>query len=294
MADLLRRWYWWPQLNKDMREFCRTCQVCQRSKDVNTKPAGKLHPLPIPVKPWDSIGMDFIGPFPKTNGHNYLWVVICRMTSMVHLVPVHTTMTAQDLSWVYLREIICLHGLPSSIVSDRDAKFTSRWWKELHHLMGAKLLMSTAFHPQTDGQTERANRSIGQILRSLIRPDQKDWESKLSLVEFAINTSVSNSTGYAPFELNAGYMPSMIREIRADVTFATGIKQFALTALQNLADAHDAIIESRAIQAHHTNKHRSDEPELNAGSLVYLSMKNLNLPKNRTGKLCPRDRKSVV
>ena len=149
---------------KETSQFCLTCELCQQLKVLTLKPPGKLHLLPIPVKPWDSIGMDFIGPFPESKGFNYLWVVICRMTSMVHLILVRTTMTASDLSWIYLKEIVRLHGLPSSIVSDRDAKFTSKWWKELHKLLGAKLLMSTSFHPQTDGQTERANRNIAQIL----------------------------------------------------------------------------------------------------------------------------------
>src|SRR5258705_11614155 len=137
--------------------FCKTCGKCQRAKVSNQNPTGKLHPLPIPSKPWDSIGMDFVGPFPKVNGLNYLWVIICRLTSMVHLIPTHTSITARDLSWKYLREMGWLHGLPSSIVSDRDSKFMLKWWREIHCLLGMKLTMSTLFHPQMDGQTERAN-----------------------------------------------------------------------------------------------------------------------------------------
>jgi hypothetical protein len=129
---------------------------------------GKLHPLPIPIKPWDSIGMDFIGPFPKSKGFNYLWVIICRMMSMVHLIPIHTRMKASELSWIYRREIVHLHGLPSSIVSNRDSKFTSKWWRELHKTLGTKLLMSMSFHPQTDGQIKCANCSVGQIFCTIV------------------------------------------------------------------------------------------------------------------------------
>jgi hypothetical protein len=150
-------------MNANVRSFCLSCEACARTKDSNQKPMGKLHSLPIPVKPWDSIGMDFVGLFPEVNGYNYLWVVICRMTSMVHLIPVNTKMKASQLSTVYLREVVRLHGLPTSIVSDRDSKFTSKWWRELHRLLGARLLMSTSFHLQTDAQTECANRNIGQI-----------------------------------------------------------------------------------------------------------------------------------
>jgi len=98
--------------------------------------------------------MDFIGPFPEVNGYNYLWVVICRMTSMVHLVPVNMKTTASQLSTIYVREIVRIYGLPSSIVSDRDPKFMSKWWRELHRIMGTKLLMSTSVHPQMDGAME--------------------------------------------------------------------------------------------------------------------------------------------
>jgi hypothetical protein len=204
-ADYIRRWYWWPKMFKIMEKFCWSCVTCAQTKGENGKPVGKLHSLPIASRPWESIGMDFVGPFPESEGYNYLWVVICRMSSMVHLIPVNTRTTASQLSTIYIREVIRLHGLPSSIVSDRDLKFTSKWWRELHRVMGTRLLMSTAFHPQTDGATERANRSIGQMFRALICPDQKDWVQKCLLIEFAINSSIGNATGLAPFEINCGY-----------------------------------------------------------------------------------------
>jgi len=231
--------------------------------------------------------MDFIGPFPEAKGFNYLWVVICRMTSMVHLIPVHTTMTAVQLSWIYKREIVQLHGLPNSIVSDRDSKFMSKWWRELHRILGAKLLMSTSFHPQMDGQTERANRNIGQIFRTVIRQDQKDWVDRVDLTEFAINASIAETTKFALFELNGGYMPSM-KEICSDEAIPRGIRSFTETALQNLADVHNAIIETHVFQTSHTNAHRKSEPDIVEGTLMYLSTKNLNLPKERARKLCPK------
>lgn len=275
-------------MSKSATTFCKTCEDCQRAKGSFQRPAGKLHPLPIPTKPWDSIGMDFVGPFPELRGFNYLWVIICWMTSMVHLVPVTINVTATELSWKYLREIVRLHGLPSSIVSDRDSKFTSRWWKELQRILGTRLLMSTSFHPQTDGQSERAIRNVTQILRTMVQPDQRDWAEKIDMVGFAINSSVSETTGYAPFELGGGYMPSMMKEIRGNEIFAKGVKSFAIAALQNLADAHDAIIEARVFQTEKANVRRRDDPELPIGELVYLSTKNLTLPKNRARKLCPK------
>lgn len=155
-------------------------------------------------------------------------------------------------------------------------------------MLGSKLLMSTSFHPQTDGLTERMNRSIGQIFRSQVRADQKDWVDKIDMTEFAINASISGTTRYAPFELNGGYMPNMLRELRPGDKTPRAIKKFARNALANLAEAHDAIIESRVLQTFYANKKRSDDPPLKSGDLVYLSTKNLNLPKGRARKLCPK------
>ena len=132
--------------------------------------------------------------------------MIDQLTSQVHLVPTTTTVTARGVVWLMLKEVMRLHGIPESIVSNRDTRFTSIFWKELHRLMGSKLLMSTAFHPQMDGATERANRSIAQILHTVISNDQQDWSDKCLMVEFTIKSSINATTGYAPFELNYGYM----------------------------------------------------------------------------------------
>src|ERR1700722_4375001 len=114
---------------------------------------------------------------------------------MAHLIPINTTTTASELASLYVKEVVHLHRLPHCIVSDRDSKFTSKFWKETHQLLGTKLLMSTAFHPQTDGATKRANRSVRQILQSVIQPDQSDWVDKIPIVKFAINSKINRSTG---------------------------------------------------------------------------------------------------
>jgi hypothetical protein len=222
-SDYIRRWYWWSRIYSDVEKYCRMCETCTRTKGEHRAPAGKLHPLPIATKPWESIGTGFIGPFPEVDGFNYLWVVICRMSSMVHLIPVNTKTTATQLSSIYMKEVVRLHGLPSPIISDRDPKFTSKWWRELHRIMGIRLLMSTSFHPQTDGITERANRSIGQIFRAMIGPDQLDWVEKSPLIKFAINSSISSTTGLAPFEINGGYMPVMMKEVKDNERTPLGV-----------------------------------------------------------------------
>ena len=148
-----------------------------------------------------------MGPLLRSNNFNYLLVIIDQLMSQVRLVLTMMTVIARGVAWLILKEVVRLHRIPEPIVSDRDTKFTSIFWKELHRLMGSKLLMSTMFHPQTDGAMEQANRSIAQILQTVVANNQKDWSSKCSMVEFAINSSINATTGYAPFELNYVYMP---------------------------------------------------------------------------------------
>jgi RNase H-like domain found in reverse transcriptase/Reverse transcriptase (RNA-dependent DNA polymerase)/Integrase zinc binding domain len=287
-ADYICRWYWWPRITQEVNKYCDSCSTCQANKTSTQRPVGLLHSLPIPNRPWGSIGMDFIGPFPKSQGYDYLWVVICRLTSMVHLIPVNTTVKASELASIYVKEVVRLHGLPDSIVSDRDSKFTSKFWKETHRILGTKLLMSTAFHPQTDGASERANRSVGQVLRTMIRPDQTDWVEKIPMTEFAINSNISSSSGFAPFELNYGHMPMIIGGISPIEKAKPGVRNFVNQAISNLEMAHDAIIESRVRQTHQANKKRKAETPFAVGDKVYLSTENIALPKGRARKLMPK------
>lgn len=205
---------------------------------------------------------------------------------MVHLIPTTTRVTAPQLAALFLKDIVRLHGLPLSIVSDRDTKFTSKFWRETHRLLGTKLLMSTAFHPQTDGASERMIRTITQILRAAVAPDQLNWVEKLPMVEFAINSSVSASTGFAPFDLNYGYLPTMGGPMPSSPY--NGVRQFVQQARDNLVLACDALIESRVHQAHHANRARSEAVRYEVGSQVYLSTANLSLPKGRVRKLLPK------
>ena len=228
-----------------------------------------------------------MGPLPMSEGYNYLLVVINCFTSQVHLIPMNTCVTAKEVAWLFFIEIMRLHGVPESIVSDRDTKFTSIFWKELHRLMGTKLLMSTVFHPQTDGATEWANRLIGQVLRAIVCNDQKNWRQQCPLAEFALNSNISSTTGLALFELNWGFMPQLGQRLSTNTKF-TGVQQFTQQAQWNLMMAHDAIIKSRVVQSHHANHRRALRVKYLPGDFVYLSTRNLTLPKGRAKKLQPK------
>ena len=187
----------------DISEYCRSCQTCAVSKPQNGKPKGKLKTMPVPTYPWQYIGVDFVGPLPESTNHtgryNMICVVIDILSSMVHIVPTKQTYRATDIAELMFECIYKLHGILERIISDRDLLFTLHFWKRFHRLVGTELRMSSAFHPQTDGVTERANRTITQIIRQCVSPNQNDWVSKLPAVEFAINSARSSTTGFSPF-----------------------------------------------------------------------------------------------
>lgn len=287
-AEYVRKTYWWPTLVRDIARFCLTCGHCHMSKPTNQKPSGLLHSLPIPTRPWESIAMDFVGPLPKSNGYDYLLLIIDRFSSMVHLIPTKTTVTATDVAVKYINEIVRLHGVPRTIVSDRDPKFISQFWQELHRLLGTRLLMSSGYHPQTDGSSERANRTAIQILRAVIDSDQKDWATRLPLVEFAMNAAVSSTLKMSPFEINYGWRPSLNNLGAAEESTFPGVEKFAEQAKSNLLAAHDALITSRIPQTYYANKSRQEDPPISIGDKVYLSTADLNIPKGRARKLVPK------
>ena len=152
----LKQHYWWPNMKKNMAEFVAQCLTCQQIKAEHQRPAGLLEPLPIPEWKWENITMDFVLGLPRVQrGFNSIWVIVDRITKSAHFLPVKSTYNMDQYARLYIQEIVRLHGVPVSIISDRDPKFTSIFWKSLHAALGTKLAFSTAHHPQTDGQSER-------------------------------------------------------------------------------------------------------------------------------------------
>jgi hypothetical protein len=244
--DYLRDHVWWKDLVSDTKAFCETCSTCKCSKPSNQKPYGLLNPLPVPSHPWESIGIDFVGPLPESKNHDGFFdsitVIICLLTAMVHLVLSRINYNACQIAELMFEEVYKLHGLPKHIISDRDVLFTSVFWSHLHKLIGTKLKMSSAYHPKTDGSMERANRTVTQMLRQCINDKQSDWVSKLPAIEFAINCARSESTGYVPFFLNTGRMPrSMIWTSAKSNEYPT-VQTFVIQRKLALISVHDSIL----------------------------------------------------
>jgi len=184
--ELIRRNFWWPKMNEQIIDFVRSCPECQQNKAARHQPYGLSSPLELPYAPWQSIAMDFITELPRSEGCDQLWVVIDRFTKMAHFIPLKEK-TAADLVKIFAREIWRFHGLPTDIVSDRDSRFTSETWKGFLELLGIRPRMSTAFHPQTDGQTERLNQTIEAYLRAFVAKEQNNWVALLPMAEFVYN-----------------------------------------------------------------------------------------------------------
>ena len=197
----LGRTYWWPNLKKDIAEFVARCLICQQVKGDRKKKGGMLQPLEILKWKWENISMDFVGGLPKTKGgKDTIWVIVDRLTKSAHFLPVKKSDNAEFLSRLYVREIVKIHGAPFTIVSDRDSIFVSQFWKGLQEATGTRLNLSTAYHPQTDGQTERTIQTLEDMLRSCVLDFGGTWGEHLHLVEFAYNNSYHASIGMAPFE----------------------------------------------------------------------------------------------
>lgn len=253
--DNITRKYYWPNMYIDIKLYVRSCLVCQRTKSENRKPAGLLHPLPIPTRRWQCVTMDFIVQLPKTkNGYDAIMVVVDKLTKRAYFIPTTTTATAPDTALLYFKHVSKNgHGIPEIIVSDRDSKFTSLFWKSLWSLLDTKLAMSTAFHPETDGQTERMNRTLEQMLRAYTNKQQDNWDELLPYCEMAYNNSKSVSTGYSPFFLNYGQDMSLPSNLLSDSaeqivsndgnaaveTILTDLRETLVTVQSNLTKAQE-------------------------------------------------------
>ncbi|GIL63102.1 hypothetical protein Vafri_17024, partial [Volvox africanus] len=280
---------WWPHMHQDVNNYVTSCGDCQRNKPSNKHPQGLLEPLPIPGRRWESVSMDLITQLPKTRkNHDAIIVFVDRLSKMVHLAPTTTSCTAEDVAHLFTEHVWKHHGLPKTLVTDRDVRFTSAFAKELCHLTGIQQLTSTAFHPQTDGQTERTNRILEEYLRHYINPTQDNWDTLLVAAEFAINNSYQESIKTTPFMLNYGQHP--LTPLSVDIpTPNLTAHNFNLRLKEAVRNAKSCLAEAQAKQKHFADRHRTPA-SYNPGDLVLLSTKNLRnlLNSTTTRKFLPR------
>ena len=204
--------YWWPHMTRTIRHYCATCSTCQRIKPATQKTPGLLHPHSTPSRPWSHVSIDFITKLPPSlcyDGQTYdsIATLVCMLTKRALFIRCKETITANYLAHLFMDHVYAKTGLPILLVSDRDPRFTSEFWRSLFSALKTRLNLSTSHHPATDGQTEITHRSIEQILRAYVHPLHDDWSTWLPLAEFAYNNRVHSSTGHSPFYASYGFHP---------------------------------------------------------------------------------------
>jgi hypothetical protein len=274
--NAVTKYYWWPRMSEFVRRYCASCDVCQRIKIDRRSPAGLLHPHDVPTRPWSHIGVDLITDLPKSvsfDGSEYdaIATFVDLLTKQAFFVRTTKKVDAQGMAHLYFENVYRLKGLSTCIVSDRDTRFTSGFWQTLFRRLRTQLNMSTAHHPQTDGQTENVNGVIEQILRAYVEPMHSDWATWLPLTEFAYNSLQHSSTKVSPFEANYGYAPSTPATLHLP---PAGSDDYA----SRLRDIHQLVQQESAAakvyQAAQANKHRR-AVHLFVGDRVWLNTTKL-------------------
>ena len=283
-VELLSRNYYFPGMYKYIKKYVTSCDLCSRAKPPRHQRAGELAPIPVPDTPWKGISCDFIVDLPESNSYDALLVFVDCLTKMCHLIPCNKTTDAPQFAQLFLERVVALHGLPDSLVSDRGSVFTSRFWKSLSTLLGINPRLSTAFHPQTDGQTERMNQIVEQYLRIYCNHQQDDWSRLLPLAEFSINNSYQESIKTSPFYANYGYHPRFTIMVSAPNP-STSVAPAAQDLAEKLKALHERLVESvksaQNTQAKYYDAKRK-RTVFDVGDKVWL--KSLNLRTERPSK----------
>ena len=287
------RSFWWQTLRADVKRYVDTCLTCQRDKASTQKPAGLLQPLPIPDRNWSEMGMDFITGLPWTkHGHNAILTFVDRLSKMCHFVATVDTVGAEETASLYINNVFRLHGMQQTIVSDRDPRFTSAFWQETMKRLGTKSKLSTAFHPETDGQAERSNRMIEDFLRHYVNASQDNWDDLLPVAEYALNNAYQESIKGTPFELNYGQHPLNPLLLATSKSGHSRSQQPSVQAFHArmstaMHKAKEALRQAQDRQKRYADEHRR-EVALVVGQLVLLKTQNLKVLTSGTKKLLPR------
>jgi hypothetical protein len=293
----LRQHFFWPSMADTVAHYIRTCPSCQLNKARNQAQYGDMKPLGIPDRCWESVSHDLITKLPRSDsGNDCLVVFVDRLSKRIILVPAEEKgLTAAKYADLFMQNVFRQWGAPRSLVSDRDPRFTANLWRSLAERMGIKLNMSSAFHPQTDGQTERANRTVQDMLRAYVSPTATDWDEHLAAVEFAYNNSVQASTGYTPFQLTTGQHPLtplalLNPRTTADSARCPSAEEILGRLQQDIARARAALLQAQQRQKLYADAKKQPVPTFTVGQKVLVSTENLNLSfTGRTStKLAPR------
>jgi len=285
-----KRDFYWKGMRGDIKRFVRECEVCQRNKSENTSPAGLLQPLPIPTRVWTEISMDFVEGLPLSRGHSVIMVVVDRLSKYSHFVSLSHPYTAAMVAQLFISTVFKLHGMPQTIVSDRDPIFTSLFWSELFRLQGSTLKLSTSYHPQTDGQTEIVNKCLENYLRCFAQDSPKHWTNWLPWAEYWYNTTWHSAIKMTPFEAVYGQPPPRLLSYIPGTTRVEAVDEVLRNREQILG-----LLQLNMQQAQQRMKRYADlnrtERTFQVGQKVYLRLqpyRQMSAAYRRSLKLSPR------
>lgn len=268
--------YYWKDLRKDIHDYVKSCRICQQTKARNHRPYGLLQPIDPPDTKWTTITMDFITPLPQTKqGHNGILNVVDKLSKMIRSIPIPKNSDAVTIAKLFKEHIYRNHGLPSKIISDRDTIFMSKFWKTLFKLLGTKIAPSTAYHPQTDGQSEIANRKTEEMIRAFANFRKDNWDEHLVDFEVAYNSAINSTTLYSPFYLNYGIHPKTI-PMHTLSSNNPSVAEFLKSVQESSAFARENIRKRNIKMAEYANKSRIPH-QFAVNDKVWLSTKNLSL-----------------
>jgi hypothetical protein len=307
----LRENYFWPRMFKDIESFCSSCDVCQKTKHRNFKDFGFLRPQDIPSAPYESISLDLIGPLLLSEDeYTAILVIVCRLTKHAQFIPTVMELNSAGFAYLVFRHVICRFGLPKSIYANRDGRWFSDFWMAISSYLKSKMILSSARHPQHDGQTEIVNQRLEIMLRAFVAEDLATWARWLPLLEHAYNSTIHSSTRYAPSQLLYGFMPkgpldmanprskrmALLRANDSDVdTFLRDIevhqdvaRQAVAAAQEKQAHAYDAGRRARTVA-------RGDQVLINPHSLQWMESKgkSAKLRQRWIGPFVVQDRVSA-
>lgn len=206
----IKHFFYWEGLKSEVKKMVAECDICQKVKYDQRRPMGLLQPLPIPENIWEELTMDFVEGLPSSGGFESILVVVDRLSKGAHFIPLKHPFTAVSVAKAFVDNVVKLHGIPKSIVTDRGQLFMSSFWQQLFSLQGSKLKASSSYHPQTDGQTEVVNRTLEQYLRCYCHDEQKRWKEFISWAEYWYNTTHQASINKSPFEVIYGRLPPLL------------------------------------------------------------------------------------
>jgi hypothetical protein len=280
--DRVKRSFFWDGMKQDIRKFVVECEVCQRNKGETVKSPGTLQLLPIPPDIWKDISMDFITGLPKSGNKSVIMVVVDRLSKYAHFCALHHPFTASTVAQIFMDQVFKLHGMPNSIVSDRDPTFTSNFWQELFKLQGTQLHLSSAYHPQTDGQTEVVNKCLETYLRCFASEKQHQWAQWLPLAEWWYNTTYHTTTRMTPFEAVYGQKPLSVLSYLPGTSKVQAVDQ-TLTVRGDILRT----LKENLVMAHNRMKQQADqgrsERQFEEGDQVFLRLQpyKQNFPQGR-------------